>query len=148
MRFAQWLNEGLAFQNRIHLFRGIGRPNNMDRLGRWWSTNPYYAVKYGGSQLGQVFVATLNKGDLQRGLSDGSVADVTQDEYPNYVFRTVDPPGARPMTMVELQGLQKLAGGNSPPTTSPGRPAMPGGQTLKQLWGQAAIKAAYDVFGN
>lgn len=173
MRFAQFFNESLSFQNNIHLFRGIGKPNNLDRIGRWWSTNPYYAMVYGGSMVGQIYVATISKALLQQGLADRSIKDASQDEYPNYIFANQDPPGARPLTMPEIAKLQNLAsgaakpigpaGGSPPPISqkiaaaptpstqqnsqAAGKTPAPGGAKLKQLWGQDAINAAYAVFG-
>jgi hypothetical protein len=173
MRFAQFFNEALSFQNNIHLFRGIGKANNLDRVGKWWSTNPYYAMVYGGNQVGQVYVATIDKPTLQRGLADRSIKDATQDEFPNYIFGNSDPPGARAMTMPEMQKLRTMASGPSKPigpaggvpppisqkvaatpTASPrqnaqaaGKIPAPGGEVFKQLHGQDAINAAYEVFG-
>jgi hypothetical protein len=173
MRFAQFLNESLSFQNRIHLFRGIGKPNNLDRIGKWWSTNPYYAMVYGANMVGQIFVATIDKEQLQQGLADRSIADASQDEFPNYIFRSTDPPNARPMTMPEITKLKGLAsgpakpigpaGGAPPPISqkiaavptpssqqnaqATGKMPAPGGGIFQQLHGQDAINAAYAVFG-
>ena len=147
MNFKKWLE---STQNTIHLFRGIGGPPNpMDRLGRWWSTNPYYSIRYGGMKIGQIFHASISKSDLEAGLANGSIADVTQDEYPNYVFKNSDPQSAIPMTEPEITKFRILSGEldqNGHPLPQAPRTG-PGGQAFKQLFGNDAVNSAYKVYG-
>jgi len=148
-------NRSIQFKNIIHLFRGVGGPSTpADRIGHWWSTNPYYSINYGGNQVGQIFHAAISKADLKNGLADNSIVDASQDEYPNYIFRNADPDGAKPMTEEELQQFHILSGnldqhGNKPtPEVRSGRRPGGGGQSLfRQLWGQEAINAAYQIYG-
>ena len=146
--FKEWvLKESrsiLQFRDTIHLFRGVGgHPTPADRIGRWWSTNPYYSIRYGENRIGNIFHAAISKADLEDGLANDSIVDVSQDEYPNYVFRNADPAGAKSMTEEELQQFHILSGKNKPEVS--GRPG--GDQPLfRQLWGQEAINAAYKVY--
>ena len=155
--FKEWVlkeQANIQFKNTIHLFRGVGGTSTpADRLGRWWSTNPYYSINYGGNQVGQIFHAAISKADLENGLENNSIVDASQDEYPNYIFRNADPAGAKPMTEEELQQFHILSGnldqyGNKPPPevrSDINRPG--GGQPLfRQLWGQEAINAAYKIY--
>ena len=142
--FKEWvLKESIQFRDTIHLFRGVGGPPTpADRIGRWWSTNPYYSIRYGENRIGHIFHATISKADLEDGLANDSIVDVSQDEYPNYVFRNDDPAGAKPMTEEELLQFQILSGENKSSGSRPG-----GGEPLfRQLWGQEAIDAAYQVY--
>ena len=143
--FKEWvLKESIQFRDTIHLFRGVGGPPTpADRIGRWWSTNPYYSIRYGENRIGNIFHAAISKADLEDGLENDSIVDVSQDEYPNYVFRNADPAGAESMTEEELQQFHILSGKNKPEVS--GRPG--GDQPLfRQLWGQEAINAAYKVY--
>lgn len=147
VKFKEWLKESIQFRNTIHLFRGVGgTPAPADRIGRWWSTNPYYSIRYGENRVGHIFHAAISKSDLENGLENNSIVDVSQDEYPNYVFKNDDPAGAKPMTEEELQQFRILSGENKPsPEVGSGRPG--GGEPLfRQLWGQEAIDAAYQVY--
>jgi hypothetical protein len=143
--FKEWLLESIQFRNTIHLFRGVGgTPAPADRIGRWWSTNPYYSIRYGENRVGHIFHAAISKSDLEDGLENDSIVDVSQDEYPNYVFKNDDPAGAKSMTEEELQQFRILSGKNKPEVGS-GRPG--GDEPLfRQLWGQEAIDAAYQVY--
>jgi len=143
LNFKQWL-ENINFHNSVYLFRGIGgKPNPLDRLGRWWSTNPYYSIRYGGGKEGQIFVAKMDKQAIEEGLVTGIIVDATQDEYPNYIFKQHDPSQARRMTAQEIQQFKTLAN----PDNLSSNPNRIGGETFRQLWGQEAIDAAYKVFG-
>jgi hypothetical protein len=150
MTFKKWL-ENIVFQDVIPLFRGIGQPNNLDRLGRWWTTNPYYALRYAGIKEGQFFVAQISKQELEQGLQNGMIKDASQDEYPNYIFAQSDPPGARPATAQEITQLRILSGDldqngqEIPPEPRVG--IMPSVRIFRQLHNQDAINAGYKVFG-
>jgi hypothetical protein len=139
MDFKLWLE---SLRDHVYLFRGIGGPPNpLSRLGKWWSTNPYYGMRYGGLVPGQIFVAVMPRSAIEEGLANGSIVDATQDEYPNYIFRQ-DPARARAMTPEEIQQFRDLAGPSVPSPTS-----FPGGEVFRQLHGQAAVDAAYKVYG-
>ena len=148
VKFKEWLKESIQFRNTIHLFRGVGgTPAPADRIGRWWSTNPYYSIRYGENRVGHIFHAAISKSDLEDGLANDSIVDVSQDEYPNYVFKNDDPAGAKPMTEEELRQFQILSGENPPKEVGGRSRPGDGGQPLfRQLWGQEAIDAAYQVY--
>ena len=144
-------DHGIRFKDIIYLFRGIGGPPNpFDRIGRWWSTNPYYALSFGSVNHNQTFVAGISKNDLTQGLQQGIINDVTQDEYPNFIFQN-DPHGARKLTPQEVLKFRQLSGdvdqqGNK--IVDPNAPKGPGsGGLFKQLFDQDAIDAAYQVMG-
>ena len=144
--------ERIQFGDTIYLYRGVGKPNNLDTLGRWWSTNPYYSLRYAGGKEGQFFVASISQTMLNQALQREEVVDVSQDEYPNYIFKNSDPPGARPATEQEIVQLMINSGdldqnGQEIPQT-PGKTPSPGGRKVQQLWGQEAIDSGYKVFGN
>lgn len=127
----------------ILLFRGTAVPPDWDRLGKWWTTNPYYAIGYGSSKQGQIFVANISSEELNEGLDSGQIVDVTQDEYKNYAFRASDPPGARPVSEEELQQFTDRAQATAPPIPQQKRPGM---QSVRpQLQGQEALDSGYQI---
>jgi len=88
---------------QILLYRGINQPNlKGTRIGRWWSTDPYYALRYSGGHLeGKMFVAKISEEDLRR-LS----VDVSIDEgYENFYFRDEDPQNIREVARHEKELL-------------------------------------------
>jgi hypothetical protein len=83
------------------LYRGVGVEHNRERIGSWWTTNPYYALVYASGGEGNMFVASIDTDKLTQ-----LAYDVSQDEgYENYGFVEQDPPGARIVTQGEIEAL-------------------------------------------
>lgn len=137
---------GLRFRDSVWLIRGIGgeKPVRTARIGNWWTTNPYYGMRYGGLKEGRVWVAHMRREDMQRRFADGSLYDASIDDYPNYGFPQ-DPPNARPMTQGEIDEFRRLSGDLNPDGTEP-KEGIPG--LFRQLTGQKAIDATYQVLGD
>ncbi len=82
------------------LYRGIGR-NKEGSIGHWWSTNPYYALRYAQGGKGEVYWVKMKKLEIERLSSDVSL----EDNYQNYFFKE-DPPNAERATNEQLEILK------------------------------------------
>lgn len=86
------------------LYRGVNQPNLNRRIGRWWSTNPYYALHFAGSK-GEMYVAKISKLDLKELAKDVSI----EEDFENFFFQVQDPPGARKVIRREIKELLSFA---------------------------------------
>lgn len=86
----------------VYLYRGIERTHSQERVGKWWSTNPYYALT---KASGSLFFAKVPKAELEKYAKDVSL----EAEYENYYFSDQDPSTARLVTEEELKELQSKA---------------------------------------
>jgi len=89
----------------VILFRGIKDPNNRTSIGRWWSTNPFYALKYGNIKQGQIFIAKIKETELKTLARDVSI----EGHYKNYFFVDQDPPNARELNQKEIDQLMSFS---------------------------------------
>lgn len=87
--------------NSTLVFRGVAE-HNRERAGKWWSTDPYYALFYAKGGKGVLFVADVDNGYLQSHGNDASI----DEGYENYTFPHIDPPGMRVATPEEIQELK------------------------------------------
>lgn len=153
--FNEWLVENnsvkiedtfnyLKFKDTLYLFRGVGgdKPVRTDFVGHWWTSNPYYAIPFGNSTIGRIWVSQITKQELQSLYENKQVFAKSIDDYPNYGFLK-NPPNVRPVTHEEVIKLKQISGdvdkdGNFVTKSIPG--------LVKHLNGQKAIDAAYAVF--
>ena len=89
------------------LYRGLNQPKNRNRIGRWWTTSPYYALTYKGGENGEMFVAAVAPSDLEKLAQDASIDSDIYGEF--YFFGDVDPPSARKVTPEEIKELEARA---------------------------------------
>lgn len=90
--------------SKIYLFRGIKEVKEGERIGAWWSENPYYSLVYKNAQHGKMFIASLTESKLQDLITEGVVVDASLDEYNNYFFNE-DPENIREVTSDEYEVL-------------------------------------------
>ena len=96
----QWINE--LRDPTVYLYRGINSPANQgQRLGAWWTTDPYYALRYAGHK-GEMYHAPIKQSQLKQLAHDASI----ESEFQNYIFPQ-DPPGLRPVTPQEISRLRQ-----------------------------------------
>ena len=84
----------------VLLYRGIDTASK-GRLGHWWSTNPYYSLRYSNGGRGEMYVARLGPSEIAKRATDVSI----EAEYQNYLFKE-DPPAARQVTPEEIAELK------------------------------------------
>lgn len=125
--------EANAEEEEILLFRGIEIKTDGNQIGKWWSTNPYYSYHYSNGDVGEMYVVSLKKQDLDKLAKDVSL----ESEYQNYFF-SEDPPNARRITSEESDALE------SNTTFSKGN--APGGQIMKTP--DNAVEIGKMIFGN
>jgi hypothetical protein len=89
----------------VRLYRGIGKKIERERAGAWWSTNPYYALRYSNAGGGEMFVAFATEEQLVLLAKDVSI----ESDYQNYFFREQDPPKMRSVTAQEIDELKSYA---------------------------------------
>ena len=117
---------------KILLYRGVNQSNyKYGRTGRWWTTNPYYAYRHSNNGKG-MYVAKIDEIDLKRLSTDVSI----EEDFQNYYFRDIDPPGNRQVTSEEIKRLLRFA------TFSKGTI---GGTMMKQP--NDPIKVGRSIFG-
>ena len=80
----------------VLLYRGINQPNLKNKIGHWWSTNPYYAQRFMGPK-GEMYVAKIDSALLEKMSKDVSI----EAEFQNYFFEE-DPPGVRRVLPEEI----------------------------------------------
>lgn len=91
----------------VYLFRGLANTKE-GRIGAWWSTNPYYALRFAQGGTGSLYMAKVPMSALNTAIDVS-----TENEYSNYFFNT-DPPDARlvpPEKIKELQSYMVASNG-------------------------------------
>ena len=83
------------------IYRGIGTAHDRDRIGSWWTTHPYLALRYADRGSGVLFVASIVPEVLA-----ALAQDVEGDGYENYIFSRQDPPNVRQATNDEIDQLK------------------------------------------
>lgn len=63
----------LGSLDELVLFRGVNQPNIHGRIGRWWSTDPFYALQYSGGGKGFFAVAKVLRRDIEKLAKDASI---------------------------------------------------------------------------
>lgn len=95
--------EGEHSDDVVYLFRGVPAERSRDRLGAWWSEDPYLAIGYPENEEGEMFVATVPAADMPQFES----AEARQ-RWANSKARVLDlgdPPNARKVEPSEIQQL-------------------------------------------
>ena len=112
-------------EEEILLYRGINQPDLKGRIGAWWTTNPYYALRFSGRK--QMFVALVTKTELDALAEDVSIEENLQ----NYFFGKQDPVNTRQVTSEEITELEAHATFSKPEPSKPGERPPPGGTMMK-----------------
>ncbi|GAC1387506.1 MAG: hypothetical protein NVS1B7_0840 [Candidatus Saccharimonadales bacterium] len=118
----------------VLLYRGVPERKDNDRLGRWWSTDPYYAYHYSNGGKGRLFVASVDETTLKTHAKDVSI----DEGYENYLFPSTDPSDTRIASDEEIDALRAATTIESPDD-------MPGGPLIKRP--DNAIEIGYAIFG-
>lgn len=84
----------------ILIYRGVVSPKE-GAVGRWWSTNPYYAFRYSDTGEGELYYTKMKLSEIKRLSSDASL----EHEFQNYVFKE-DPPNIRKATNEQTKLLR------------------------------------------
>ena len=113
----------------ILIFRGIGRDRE-GAVGHWWSTNPYYSLRYSEGGKGELYWTKIKQSELNSLSSDVSI----EGHYQNYFFRE-DPPNINRATDEEITALR------SNTTFSQ---SGPGGVKIK--WPENAVEIGKKIF--
>lgn len=123
-------------KDKILLYRGTAEAReDASRAGAWWSTDPYYALRFSNGGEGQLFVAQVQREELTN-----YATDVSLDEgYENYLFAERDPDSVRLATSEEIKALNGRAAIDTPPN-------MPGGGSMLKR-PDNPIEVGYEIFG-
>ncbi len=82
------------------IYRGVNGVTGQERIGPWWTTNPFLALDYVGTDDGSLFVASMDGVD---GLELGSHQKI--EDHP----LATDPSDARLATLEQLAALTEIA---------------------------------------
>ena len=101
------------------IYRGTGENRGHERMGAWWSTDPYYSLRYADGGKGQFFVAQVDDDELTKHANIASI----DEGYEIYIFPMQDPTTARLATAEEIEALRSEAIIDNP-TDLPGGPLL------------------------
>ncbi len=125
----------ISKQNPILLYRGVPEHSDeKERVGRWWSTDPYYAYHYSSGGNGRLFVAQVQPEVLSELAKDVSI----DEGYENYLFPDEDPAGARTASEEEIVALRSA-------TMIVEHDDIPGGSMIQRP--HNAVEIGYEIFG-
>ena len=119
---------------KIILYRGVKQPNLKGRVGKWWSTNPYYAFLYSNDGK-NFFYCVMEKKYLNENSLDVSL----EDNFDNYFFAKEDPPEIKLATHAQIKKLISYV------TITPKIGKRPGGDLFKPP--EDPIAVGNSIFG-
>lgn len=86
----------------ILIYRGIDKSNVRERLGAWWTSDPFYALRYSSGGKGELYHAKVTPQQLKSMAHDVSF----EAETKTFTFPKADPPGAQRATSEQISALK------------------------------------------